>query len=38
MQNLTDKTKTKYQPPKIVTYTSKEIIEAIGPAQACTPN
>ena len=25
----------KYEPPKIITYTSKEILEEIGPAQAC---
>lgn len=25
-----------YVPPKIVTYTSDEILEKIGPAQACT--
>jgi len=26
-----------YTPPKIVTYTSEEILEQIGPAQACSP-
>jgi hypothetical protein len=26
-----------YIPPKIVTYTSEEIVEQIGPAQACSP-
>jgi len=26
-----------YTPPKIVTYTEKEILEQIGPAQACSP-
>ncbi|MEW6440067.1 MAG: hypothetical protein AB1640_03950 [bacterium] len=26
-----------YKPPKIVTYTSEEILEQIGPAQACSP-
>jgi len=25
-----------YIPPKIVTYTSQEILEQIGPAQACS--
>jgi hypothetical protein len=25
-----------YTPPKITSYTSEEIIEEIGPAQACT--
>ena len=27
-----------YQPPKIVTYTSEEILEQVGPALACTIN
>lgn len=27
-----------YEPPVIVTYTSEEIAEQIGPAQACTSN
>ncbi len=26
-----------YIPPKIITYTSDEILEQIGPAMACTP-
>ena len=26
-----------YIPPKIKTYTSEEILEQIGPAQACSP-
>jgi hypothetical protein len=26
-----------YVPPKIVTYTSDEILEQIGPAMACSP-
>jgi hypothetical protein len=26
-----------YVPPRITTYTSEEIIEKIGPAQACSP-
>lgn len=25
-----------YQPPKITTYTSEEILEQVGPARACT--
>jgi len=29
--------KQKYIPPKIVTYSEKEILEHIGPAQACSP-
>jgi hypothetical protein len=27
-----------YEPPQIRSYTSKEILEAIGPAQACSPS
>ena len=27
-----------YAPPKVTTYTSGEILEAIGPAQACSPS
>jgi hypothetical protein len=27
-----------YAPPKIVTYTSEQILEEIGPAQACSPS
>ncbi|MBC2717231.1 MAG: hypothetical protein HF978_18145 [Desulfobacteraceae bacterium] len=26
-----------YEPPKIITYTSEEILEEIGPAHACSP-
>jgi hypothetical protein len=26
-----------YVPPRITSYTSQEIIELIGPAQACSP-
>jgi len=29
--------KPEYVPPKIVTYSEKEILEHIGPAQACSP-
>jgi hypothetical protein len=37
-QNNSDVRKKKvYTPPKIVTYTEKEILEQIGPAQACSP-
>ncbi len=28
----------KYEPPKIITYTSDDIEELIGPAQACSPS
>ena len=27
----------RYETPKIVTYTSEEILEEIGPAMACSP-
>jgi hypothetical protein len=27
-----------YEPPKITTYTEEQILEQIGPAQACSPN
>ncbi len=27
---------SQYEPPKIKTYTSEEILEQIGPAMACT--
>jgi len=26
----------RYEPPKITTYTSEEILEQVGPARACT--
>jgi hypothetical protein len=28
---------SKYEPPRIKTYTSEEILEQIGPAMACSP-
>lgn len=28
----------KYEPPRVVTYTEEEILEQIGPAQACSPS
>ncbi|MBF0118851.1 MAG: hypothetical protein HQK79_08440 [Desulfobacterales bacterium] len=31
-----DKAKPKYVPPNIITYTEEELLEQIGPAQACT--
>jgi len=31
-------TMPEYIPPKIRTYTSDEILEQIGPAQACSPS
>jgi hypothetical protein len=27
-----------YEPPKIVSYSSEEILEQVGPAQACSPS
>lgn len=30
--------KPKYEPPKIITYTEEQLIEHIGPAQACSPS
>ncbi|MDJ0764302.1 MAG: hypothetical protein QNJ97_15080 [Myxococcota bacterium] len=27
-----------YEPPKIIEYTSEQILEEIGPAQACSPD
>ncbi len=30
--------KPKYEPPRIVTYTSEELLEQIGPAMACSPS
>ena len=30
--------KLKYEPPKIITYTSDELLEQIGPAMACSPS
>jgi hypothetical protein len=32
-----EKERPKYILPKIVTYTSEEIIEQMGPAMACSP-
>jgi hypothetical protein len=30
--------KPNYEPPRIVTYTSEELLEQIGPAMACSPS
>jgi hypothetical protein len=27
-----------YVPPRIITYTSEELLERIGPAMACSPS
>ena len=32
----TQEVKPSYQSPKVVTYTSQEILDQVGPAQACT--
>jgi hypothetical protein len=34
----TTKEKPVYVPPEVTTYTSEEILEQIGPAQACSPS
>jgi len=31
------KKKQKYEPPRIITYSSDDILEELGPAQACSP-
>ena len=28
----------RYEPPRIITYTSEQILEQIGPAMACSPS
>jgi hypothetical protein len=38
MKNTGKDPALEYIPPKIVTYTSEEILEQIGPAMACSPN
>ncbi|MBN2432662.1 MAG: hypothetical protein JXQ27_14395 [Acidobacteria bacterium] len=30
--------KLKYEPARIITYTSEQILEEIGPAQTCSPD
>ncbi len=30
--------KKEYEAPKVITYTEEEIIEILGPAQACSPS
>ncbi len=34
---MEDKTK-EYETPKVITYSEEEIIEILGPAQACSPS
>lgn len=36
--NQTSNDRPEYIPPTIKTYTSEELMEEIGPAQACTPS
>jgi len=36
--DTTGQQKPVYEPPKIITYTSEEILEEIGPAMACSPD
>jgi len=31
------KRKQKYEPPRIITYSSDDILEELGPANACSP-
>jgi hypothetical protein len=38
MAGESGKDKPAYVPPTIVTYTSEEILEQIGPAMACSPS
>ncbi len=33
-----EKRTPEYLPPEVTTYTSEEILEQIGPAQACSPS
>lgn len=38
MKGLEKKKYLRYESPKITTYTQEDILEQIGPAQACSPN
>jgi hypothetical protein len=40
VQRPTEKSTPKpiYEPAKIITYTSEQILEEIGPAQTCSPD
>ncbi len=31
------KTKPKFEPPKVITYSGDDILEELGPAHACNP-
>jgi len=31
------KKRQRYEPPRIITYSSDDILEELGPAQACSP-
>jgi len=39
-ESQTEKEKVipRYERPRIITYTQEDILEQIGPAQACSPN
>jgi hypothetical protein len=30
--------KLTYEPPKLITYSNDDILEEVGPAQACSPS
>jgi len=34
---MAEKEKKPYDPPKIVVYTEEDLLEELGPAQACSP-
>lgn len=34
----TQTARPEYEPPRITTYTSEEILDRIGPAMACSPD
>jgi|GEM_PF-5930337 len=35
---LAEDRRPNYEPPRIITYTSEQILEQIGPAMACSPS
>jgi hypothetical protein len=35
---MKDEIVTTYDPPTIITYTCEDIVEQLGPAQACAPS
>jgi len=38
IEKNSESAKTNYVPPQIITYTSEELLEQIGPAMACSPS